>query len=83
MGTGVFSHADRWNAGPWNAFEGVDRIECVGLLHRFHAVAINGATHHGTTWLSFTYDNGLLTREEAQLLAALYQEQIEIGQAQL
>ena len=82
MGTGVFSHADRWQ-GNAEVFNAVDRIECVGLLHRWHALAINAATHRGTTWLTFTYDNGLLTRDDAQQLASIYEEQVHMGHRQL
>jgi hypothetical protein len=76
MATGVFSHSDRWNVSSNGVFDRIDRIECVGLLHPFHALAINGATHNGRTWLTFTYDNGLLTRGEVTQLTELYQEQI-------
>jgi hypothetical protein len=77
MATGVFSHSDRWNSSSNGIFDRLDRIECVGLLHPFHALAINGATHNGKTWLTFTYDNGLLTRGDVTQLTELYQEQIE------
>lgn len=83
MATGVFSHADRWNAPGSGVFNSVDQIECVGLLHPFHALAINGATHEGKTSLTFTYDSGLLTRSDVLDLTALYQEQIEIAREQL
>jgi hypothetical protein len=77
MATGVFSHSDRWNASSNGVFNSLDRIECVGLLHPFHALAINGATHREKTWLTFTYDNGLLTRDDVGQLIGLYREQIE------
>jgi len=64
-------------------FDFVKRIECVGLLHPFHALAINGATHNGKTWLTFTYDSGLLTKADATRLKTLYQEQIELALNQL
>ena len=83
MATGVFSHAERWNSAADGVFDSVDRIECVGLLHPFHALAINGATHNGKTWLTFTYDNGLLTRSDATQLNALYQQQIDLALEQL
>ena len=83
MATGVFSHADRWNASGSGAFNSVEQIECVGLLHPFHALAINGATHKGKTSLTFTYDTGLLTRGDALDLTTLYQEQIELAREQL
>lgn len=83
MATGVFSHADRWNASGSSAFNSIDQIECVGLLHPFHALAINGATHKGKTSLTFTYDTGLLTRRDLLDLTTLYEEQIEIAREQL
>jgi hypothetical protein len=83
MATGVFSHSDRWNSSGSGAFDSVEKIECIGLLHPFHALAINGATHRGKTWLTFTYDKGLLTRADALHLTDLYQEQIELAREQL
>jgi hypothetical protein len=77
MATGVFSHADRWAAGAREAFEQVDRIECVGLLHARQSIAINGATHRGRTWMTFTYDTGLLRASDVEELAEMYQRQIE------
>ena len=79
MATGVFSHADRWNSASNGVFDSVERIGCVGLLHPFHALAINGATHNGKTWLTFTYDTGLLARSDATRLTTLYQKQIELA----
>ena len=83
MATGVFSHADRWNSSGSGVFDSVDKIECVGLLHPFHALAINGATHNGKTWLTFTYDTGLLTRTDVLRLISIYQEQIGLAREQL
>jgi len=83
MATGVFSHADRWNSASNGVFDLVERIGCVGLLHPFHALAINGATHNGKTWLTFTYDTGLLTQSDATSLKTLYQKQIELALNQL
>jgi hypothetical protein len=79
MATGVFSHADRWNSAGNGVFDSVERIGCVGLLHPFHALAINGATHRGKTWLTFTYDTGLLTQTDAMRLKTLYEQQIELA----
>ena len=83
MATGVFSHADKWNSAADGVFDSVERIECVGLLHPFHALAINGATHRGKTWLTFTYDNGLLTRSDVTQLKTLYQQRIDAALEQL
>jgi hypothetical protein len=83
MATGVFSHADRWNSAAEGVFDRVERIECVGLLHPFHALAINGATHRGKTWLTFTYDDGLMTRSDVTQLKSLYQQQIQLAFEQI
>lgn len=77
MATGVFSHADRWAGGARNAFADVERIECVGLLHARQSIAINGATHRGRTWMTFTYDTGLLRAVDAQDLSGIYRRLID------
>lgn len=83
MATGVFSHADRWNFAADGVFDSVEFIECVGLLHPFHSVAINGATHRGKTYLTFTYDNGLITRSDVVQLTTLYRQHIDRALQQL
>jgi len=83
MATGVFSHADRWKSAGNGVFDSIERIECVGLLHPFHALAINGATHNSKTWLTFTYDTGLLPQTDATRLKTLYEKQIELAHNQL
>jgi hypothetical protein len=81
MATGVFSHVDRWG-GTSEAFTHVDRIECVGLLHPRQNLAINGATHQGQTWLTFTYDTGLLRATDVDELVEMYNRQIQLATAQ-
>jgi hypothetical protein len=76
MATGVFSHVDRWRGDAAAAFANVTRIECVGPLHPRQHLAINGATHLGHTWLTFTYDAGLLDVQHARALAQMFAEQI-------
>jgi hypothetical protein len=76
MATGVFSHADRWAGDTREAFRNVDRIECVGLLHTRQNMAINAATHRGQTWMTFTYDTGLLRASDVDELVALYKQQL-------
>jgi hypothetical protein len=76
MATGVFSHADRWAGDAREAFRNVDRIECVGLLHTRQNLAINAATHCGQTWMTFTYDTGLLRASDVDELVALYKQQL-------
>lgn len=82
MATGIFTHADRWG-GASEAFKYVDRIECIGLLHARQNFAINGATHRGQTWLTFTYDTGLMRPADAEELARLYEQQVELARSEL
>ena len=83
MATGVFSHASSWIANAGEAFKHVERIECVGLLHPRQSVAVNAATHCGQSWLTFTYDSKLLSATEAQQLAQMYEQQIELARREL
>ena len=81
MATGVFSHVDGWNRRG-ELFNALTGVECVGLLHPFQALAINGVTHNGNTWLTFTYDAGLFETEHVERIVEMYIEQIEeAGQA--
>ena len=83
MATGVFSHAGSWIANAGEAFKHVERIECVGLLHPRQNLAVNAATHNGQTWMTFTYDAQLFSAGEAQQLARLYEQQIELVRQEL
>jgi hypothetical protein len=83
MATGVFSHADRWAGDAAEAFKSVKKIECVGLLHSRQHLAINGATHQGQTWLTFTYDPALLVAEHAREIAEMYEQQIALARKEL
>jgi hypothetical protein len=83
MATGVFSHADRWAGDAREAFKHVDGIECVGLLHARQNLAINGATHQGQTWMTFTYDAGLLRATDIDELVAIYKRQLALAQEEL
>jgi hypothetical protein len=83
MCTGVFSHAGSSIANAGEAFKHVDRIECVGLLHARQSVAINAATHHGQTWLTFTFDPRLLSAEEVQQLGQMYGQQMAVARDEL
>ena len=79
MGTGVFSHAERWTGENGEIFQNVEKIESIGQLHTHYSVAINGATHRGRTWLTFTYDPGLLSPEDIEQLVEMYQDQIALA----
>ena len=83
MTTGVFSHADRWAGDAREAFKNVQRIECVGLLHPRQNLAINGATHRGQTWMTFTYDTGLLSNTDAEQLIRMFDQQIALAREEL
>ena len=83
MATGVFSHAGSAMANAGEAFRHVERIECVGLLHPRQNLAINAATHHGQTWLSFTYDPTQLTTVDIKELSRLYEQQIVFARQEL
>jgi hypothetical protein len=83
MATGVFSHADRWAGEAREAFKHVERIECVGLLHPRQSLAINAATHREQTWMTFTYDAGLLGASEVDQLVEIYQRQLALAHHEL
>jgi hypothetical protein len=83
MATGVFSHAEGWGGANGESFREVEKIECVGLLHPQQYVAINGATHRGQTWLTFTYDPAMLSRDDIQQLSEMYQDQIAVARREL
>jgi hypothetical protein len=83
MATAVFSHAGTAMANACEAFKHVNRIECVGLLHPRQSLAINGATHHGHTSLTLTYDPALLTTDDIHELSRLYEEQIALARQEL
>jgi hypothetical protein len=83
MSTGVFSHAEGWAGQGGEVFRRVEKVECIGQLHERHCVAVNGVTHAGRTWLTFTYDPGLLPPEHARRLVEVYQEQLELARREL
>ena len=83
MATGVFSHAERWMGDDPEIYEHLVKIESIGQLDRRHCVAINGATHQGQTWLTFTYDPAQLAPADIQSFVAMYQEQIALARMEL
>jgi hypothetical protein len=83
MATGVFSHAERWTGERGEIFDHVQKIESIGQLHKRHSVTINGATHHGRTWLTFTYDPGLMSLDDISCFVEMYQNQIELARREL
>ncbi|HEV2833998.1 MAG TPA: hypothetical protein VGW58_01710 [Pyrinomonadaceae bacterium] len=83
LSTGVFTHAERWSGDAAEAFKYVTRIECVGLLHPRQHLAINGATHQGQTWLTFTYDPALLDAPDARALVEMYEQQLALARKEL
>jgi hypothetical protein len=83
MTTGVFSHAERWPGERGDILANVEQIESIGQLDRRYCVAINGVTHRGQTWLTFTYDPGLLSSEDFQRFVEMYREQIALANREL
>ncbi len=83
MATGVFSHAERWMGEDSELYKHLEKIESIGQLDRRHCVAINGATHHGETWLTFTYDPTQLALADIQSFVEMYQQQIGLAQQEL
>jgi hypothetical protein len=77
MCTSVFSHVERLGTPDEPAFDNVDEVESVGPLHKSHCLAVNGATLHGRTSLTFTYDPNLLTSADVDHLIELYEQQID------
>ena len=81
--TGVFSHAERWEGQDDELFKNVEKVEFIGQLHARYAVVINGSTLRDQTWLTFTWDPGLLAPGDIQHLVEMYQEQIALAQRAL
>jgi hypothetical protein len=79
MATGVFSHAERWPGESAEVFQHLEKIESIGQLHKRYSVAINGATLSGRTWLTFTYDPGMLSPGDIQCLVEMYEEQLALA----
>ena len=78
MATGVFSHAERWPGQGDEAFRNVERLEFVGQLHRRYPLALNATTLGKRTWLTFTHDPVLLSRNELERFVSLYRRQLDI-----
>jgi hypothetical protein len=83
MGTSVFSHFEQPRFTNSEVFKNVTGIDCIGLLHKRHCLAVNGSTHGSQTSLTFTYDPSLLTTADVDQLVAMYQEQIDRARAEL
>jgi hypothetical protein len=82
MATGVFSHVDGWNNNK-ELFNALQKIETIGLLHPFQALAVNGATHNGKTWLTFTYDTSQFEPQHVKRLVEIYLEQVKLAGREL
>lgn len=83
MASGVFSHAERWPGETSEIFEQTEKLESIGQLHIGYCVAINGATHGDRTWLTFTYDPGLLCPEDIKQIVEMYQEKLSQARREL
>jgi hypothetical protein len=83
MATAVFTHAALSIANAGDAFQHVERIECVGLLHPRQNLAVNAATHSGHTWLTLTYDPAQLTVADVKQLTQIFSQQIALARREL
>jgi hypothetical protein len=83
IATGVFSHVDRWPALDNKTMQNLDQVESVGQLHMRHCLAINGVSHRGQTWLTFTYDPGLLSSDDVHRLQVMYEDQVTRARREL
>ena len=61
----------------------MEKIEFIGQLHQRYPLVLNAATLRQQTWLTFTWDPGLLADGDLQKLVAIYQEQIALAQRAL
>lgn len=75
MGTGTFSHVQR---SPLDApvFDGVMKIDIVGMLDKRHALGLFAMSRAGTTFLTFVYDPARLDNEAVTRLIGIYQGQL-------
>lgn len=80
MGSSVFTCVENWGGHEDAAFQEIEKIECIGQLHRQHAVAMNGLSLGGKTWLTFTYDPGQWTCGDIRQFVDSYQEQIALAE---
>ena len=80
MGSAAFSHVPKWPGEEEPSFGKIEQIDCIGPLHKNYCVTINGVTNRDRTWLTFTYDPGLLTPVDMDLMAEMYQEQIAVAE---
>ena len=80
VGTIPFSHAGDWTGQQDGTFKHVEKIECIGQLHKRHALAMNAVTHSGRTWLTFTFDPGQLTSDSIAQIANLYRRHLALAE---
>ncbi len=77
MGTIAFSYVENWSGMQDSVFQDIEKIECVGQLHKRHALSINGVRHAESIWLTFTYDPGRLTQDDVRQMVDSFRGQIE------
>lgn len=83
MGSAAFSHVNGFGPHQEQLFRDLESIDCIGPLDERHAVVINGVTNGGQTWLTFTYDPGLLKSEDICSLVELLQKELECANREL
>jgi hypothetical protein len=76
MGSSALSCAANWTGHDDAVFRDIEKIECVGQLHERYAVVLNGVSHGGKTWMTFTYDPERLTFTDIAQFADLYLEHL-------
>lgn len=81
VGSAAFSHVEH-TSGRLHGIA-VDRLECVGPLHRRHACAIYGVTRSDSTWLTFTYDPALLSQTDVDALSGMYLDEVRSAEREL
>ena len=79
MGTSAFTHATEWSGHADCVFQDVQWIECIGQLHRRHAVVMNSVKHRDKIWLTFTYDPGRMLPCDIEQFADLYRQQMALA----
>jgi hypothetical protein len=73
MATAPFSHAERL-VPDGEAFPHARRLEIVAQQYQAHPMAMNAATLQGKTWMTFTWDTGRFSTEDANAFIALFEQ---------
>lgn len=74
MGTLSFTHVQRWPGRDAECFRGLAGLEVVGALHARHPLMLAAVTCHDRTWLTATFDPGLLWAEDVAEIGQYFRE---------